>query len=151
MAVALVLIFCSALSLSFGQWFAPRTPQLFRPLYFGAAGEYNGTIYLFGGDEFPTQLMRYNISQETFTDDGVNATNVSISGWAQFYTQINEMFYTISPSGDQLNVYNMKSNHFIEDLYSSVPINVDQQGCLASDSFNRALFITMMAAAPYCE
>ena len=122
---ALIFAFCSMLHGTYGNWFAPRYPNLFRYFYCGAAGEYNGTIYLFGGLECcEGQLMRYEIDQGIFIDDGENATNVSTWGYGQFYAQIDQFLYTISPNGDKINIYNMKTNAYEHNSYQSIPINV---------------------------
>ena len=45
-------------------------------------------------------------------DLGVNVLSDSVNGWAQFYTQINEIVYLINPIGDKLSTFNLINNEY---------------------------------------
>ena len=142
MSTVLFALYCT-LQCTYGYWVARTIPSMPRVMYVGAAGHYNGTIYLFGGFQWRTQLIRYEIDQAIFIDDGTKGINVSTYGYGQFYTQMDEIMYAISPIGDRINVYNLRTSNFSSDnSYPSIPINVQQRGCLASDSVTKTLFIT---------
>ena len=102
-----------------------------------------------GGQVNPYQWTKYDILKDEMTDLGVDYLNVTLGnevgehGYGTYFTQINDTtVYTINGNGDSINVYNLQTLSY-QDLGTTIPINVDRYGCMASSATpSPRLFIT---------
>eukprot|EP01084_Bolivina_argentea_P268075 455232_1 len=70
-----------------------------------------------------------------FNDVGSSVLANDTLGTGQYYTQINDTVYMISPSGDQFNIYNLQNKQFINNWNDIViNTNVANKACIASNS-----------------
>eukprot|EP01083_Nonionella_stella_P040072 108969_1 len=103
-----------------------------------ATGEYNGTIYLLGGDQNRNQVPAYEYKTETLQDIGSNALRFDVWGYSQYWTQVDHILYLIIPRKDlpegstpnYIGTYNLATTTFIPTFHS-IPINLHHDGCLA--------------------
>ena len=83
-------------------------------------------------------MVEYNIAKNAINDlgenylDGTLGNNDGELGYSTYFTQINDTtMYTINGNTGSINVYNLRSLLF-EDLGTTIPIDVDYYGCIAS-------------------
>eukprot|EP01084_Bolivina_argentea_P149048 260459_1 len=96
-----------------------------------AAGYYNQSIFLIGGEQHRFQLTQYNIVHNTMTDYG----NISVDtfGVGQFYTTVKNIIYMIDWNGDKFSTFNLKTKVFTNDWNGiRIPLQVWFDSCLAS-------------------
>eukprot|EP01083_Nonionella_stella_P045892 122978_1 len=85
-----------------------------------AVGFDGNEFYIFGGK----LLMRYNVTDDTFTDDG-NILSADIKVNAQSYHQYSNMLYIITNT--TFSVYNFNNKQFIDHWMTiDFPIQLDQ-------------------------
>ena len=85
-----------------------------------------------GGRDHRQQWTKYDMLKDEMTDFGEEYLDSPQHGYSTYFTQINETtVYTINVNGDSINVYNLQSLSY-RDLGTSIPINVDEFGCIAS-------------------
>eukprot|EP01084_Bolivina_argentea_P042486 78322_1 len=112
-----------------------------------AAGYYNDSIFLLGGDSHGYQLLEYNFLKKTLIDYGKLALIPTESlGFGQYYSQIDDTLYIISyPNGDKLSVFNMSTKVF-ESVWNNVdiPLAVSSAGCLASSTIFTEKYINYL-------
>eukprot|EP01084_Bolivina_argentea_P112715 201000_1 len=115
------------------EWIAPSFPLLPHPDQEIAAFYYD-KIYLFGGLLHQKHWVEYNIKSDKMTEFGDNALPNNTYGNAQYYTQINHIFYWIVPTNANHTImgYNIITN---ETQY--IPLNLHSNAygtdvCLAS-------------------
>ena len=102
-----------------------------------------------GGSRYQNQSTKYDISDGTFTDYGEDYLSSILNnsdgeyGTGVYFTQINTTtLYTINQNGDSINVYDLPSFSY-RDLGVSIPINVEDRGCLSSSLMpSPTLYIT---------
>eukprot|EP01083_Nonionella_stella_P165852 552860_1 len=75
-----------------------------------AVGSYGNQVYIFGDYANPRQLLRYNVRNNTFADDG-DVVGWNTTGKAQSWQQYANMLYMITYN--TLSVYDFDSNQFI--------------------------------------
>eukprot|EP01083_Nonionella_stella_P158973 518025_1 len=98
-------------------------------------GSYNGKIFIIGGYDYPSSLLEYDPTTQTFTDHGFNGlSGVQSGGDGQFWTQQGSILYMIrdrqNPSS--FNTFDMSLNLFTTDWKGiTFPVAVDE-ACLAS-------------------
>eukprot|EP01084_Bolivina_argentea_P003211 6005_1 len=120
-------------------WVAPLSPRLPRPDRSMAIAAYNNTIFLFGGEFNPKQMVQFDVRTGSITDFGVSAFQYTF-GYSQYYTQINELFYWIDgtsghyiPTGYVILTYNLITKQISQCNGTMVP-NVGLRCCLASNT-----------------
>eukprot|EP01083_Nonionella_stella_P105541 303588_1 len=120
------------------------------PSYNFAVGSYGDAIFLIGGLSFTNFVQRHVVQYEINGDKFTHVKSLleedeDIFGSGQFWTQQNEILYTIRPtisdSGTSTFViFNMNTKQLEFDWNNiQIPINVCQSGCLASS--NAHLFV----------
>eukprot|EP01083_Nonionella_stella_P241050 842066_1 len=95
-----------------------------------AISYFNETLFLFGGQSFPSQAVTFDIVTKTITDLGDNYLSFKLYGNSRYYTQTNHLFYAIDPTEPHMFIYN-----FITKQLSYTNImnqNVGQDGCVSS-------------------
>eukprot|EP01083_Nonionella_stella_P208550 756756_1 len=103
-----------------------------------AIAAYNNTIFLFGGEFNPKQMVQFDVKTGSMTDFGVSAFQYTF-GYSQYYTQINELFYWIDgtnghiPTGYVILTYNLVTKQISQCNGTMVP-GVGLRCCLASNA-----------------
>eukprot|EP01083_Nonionella_stella_P167807 564944_1 len=99
-----------------------------------AIGFYENEIYIFGGWQYQKQLMRYNVIEEKFTDNGINALPLLVGGDndGQFYHQYANILYMANDN--RFAIYNFQTHQFIDHWDSiTIPTSVGQrEPCLVA-------------------
>eukprot|EP01083_Nonionella_stella_P113666 335136_1 len=95
-----------------------------------ALGSYNHSIFLVGGSFNSYRLLEYRIGGDTFLESEVTS-HVGIWGSGDYYTQIDNLLYTITSTGDYLARYDMSTNAFTSKWHI-MDTAVSGYGCLTS-------------------
>eukprot|EP01084_Bolivina_argentea_P297410 512374_1 len=104
-----------------------------------AVFHHNNTIYILGGDNYPDQLVLFDVFSKNITDYGNVTLPWDAYGDSQYYTQIGAIFYWIDPgSGHKINFYDLHNNTFWQ-YEDKMIYNVGVEGCLAS--YKQLLFV----------
>eukprot|EP01083_Nonionella_stella_P147846 467089_1 len=76
-----------------------------------AIGEYNGTIFIFGGWTYSRQLVEYEINTQTLTDRGTSflPDNRARGGNGQYWTQQGHIVYLLEHPSP--NTFDIRSQH----------------------------------------
>eukprot|EP01084_Bolivina_argentea_P174604 302435_1 len=75
-----------------------------------AVGYYNNTILALGGKDYSSQVVEFNVVDNKITDNGLNVLPTRTYGYGQFYTEINELIFTIDSTGSVLSTYTYTMN-----------------------------------------
>eukprot|EP01083_Nonionella_stella_P093296 261398_1 len=132
-------------SYDYNNWIEPSSPIISRGVYQPAVGygSINNTIWILGSHygQLERQLMSYDIDSNLFTDYSATALSNDVSGWGDFYTQIDDILYMIDPWNDTLSTFNVNTAQFAYYYQNiEIPHTVsDNDGCLAS--IDDALFV----------
>eukprot|EP01084_Bolivina_argentea_P297411 512375_1 len=104
-----------------------------------AVFHHNNTIYILGGDNYPRQMILFDVFSKNITDYGNVTLPWDAYGDSQYYTQIGAIFYWIDPgSGHKINFYDLHNNTFWQ-YEDKMIYNVGVEGCLAS--YKQLLFV----------
>eukprot|EP01083_Nonionella_stella_P064400 167773_1 len=97
-----------------------------------AVASYNDSIFIFGGSNYMSQAVKFNLLSQTITDLGDDVLPFNLYGNSKYYTQINHLFYAIDPVSDPTNIiiYNLITKQ-VSNI-KTMTQNVGQDGCLSS-------------------
>ena len=84
-----------------------------------------------GSYEYQNQFVRYNITNNKFVDEGQYYLSDTEYGFGTFYSQLNDMLFTITNGGDNIRVYFLQ-NMTREYLEEPIPYTVSASGCITS-------------------
>eukprot|EP01083_Nonionella_stella_P176080 615145_1 len=107
-----------------------------------AAGSYNNSTFILGGDWDPTQIIEYQHQHNKFIDRGQTALNTAIDHiWgSQFYVQKEEKIYMVIDGFDSFTVFDMNSLQLTHQWQSIAFPHVQTDVCLAASDHH--LFVT---------
>ena len=102
-----------------------------------------------GGHSHSSQLVEYDISNETFVDHGEDYLSTALAnddgeyGIGVYCTQLNSTtLYTISQNGDSIHVYDLRTLSY-HVLDTTIPVSVGNAGCISSTTTKTpTLYIT---------
>eukprot|EP01083_Nonionella_stella_P179004 634153_1 len=100
-----------------------------------AIGEYNGTIFVFGGWDYSRQLVEYAISTQTLTDRGkLFLPKRARGGDGQFWTQQDDIVYLIQhPSPNTFHIFDLNTIKYTSNWNNiTFNTNVEDKACLTS-------------------
>eukprot|EP01083_Nonionella_stella_P179593 638008_1 len=101
-----------------------------------AIGEYNGTIFIFGGWTYSRQLVEYEINTQTLTDRGTSflPDNRARGGNGQYWTQQGHIVYLLEhPSPNTFDIFDLSTTQYTSNWNNiTLDTNVGFSACFAS-------------------
>eukprot|EP01084_Bolivina_argentea_P057661 105347_1 len=122
----MLFIYSLIIAVSHSQWITVDNAPLPRHTGAMAAGTFNDSIFVLGGNEYGYQLLEYR--NDIWIDHGENALMSWVSGWSDYYTQIANTLYIAHNSN--IHTYHMGTNIFISK-WETIP-NTPDSACLTS-------------------
>eukprot|EP01084_Bolivina_argentea_P133642 235871_1 len=141
--LVVVYQFETLIATNFSHWSRPNSRNVvpYSDCYIGVAS-YNDTIYLLGGHSNINNHTEFNITSQTFLpiSSANKALEYEVHGSGQFYTQINNMFYSIDAERSQIFTYDLVTGN-MSIIDNQIPEFVDSNSCLASHKDLDLLFV----------
>eukprot|EP01083_Nonionella_stella_P187235 687462_1 len=111
------------------------SPTLPRADYGMAIGSWNNTISIFGGEDYHTSYVEYDIASGSIIDHGQSFISPGrIYGSSSFFTQMDQYLYSIDYNGQRFIRFDLSTKTYEYNWKSLYPFpkTVYQTGCLAS-------------------
>eukprot|EP01083_Nonionella_stella_P176166 615712_1 len=98
---SMLFMFVNIIIYTHAQWNITTisNPALPREDFNQVVGYHSGTIYMFGGENYPNAWSEYVISTNSVIDRGSNHLLYAPNGKGQYYTQMNDKLYYLVPNG----------------------------------------------------
>ena len=137
--LSFIVIVFSAIQGFNSQWISPATKMPVDNSLMNV-GYYQNTIYMIGGWPEIHGLLKYHLSNDTFSfsPDFLLRPLYSLSQW---WFQINDVLYmTGDYSEDMINTYNLRTNTFTSNVSRVPEYHAEIQHCLTGDPNQSLIF-----------